>query len=163
MTTGYLHTLCGKIAAGKSTLAKELSSSPKTVLISEDEWLSRLFGPEMATIKDYVRCSARLRAVLAPHIAALLKAGLSVVVDFPANTPETRVWMKQLSEETGCDHTLHFLNVSDEICRERLRDRNTGGGHEFTVSDEQFEAITRHFVAPDPSEGFEIKEYREHD
>ncbi|WP_417668937.1 AAA family ATPase [Roseibium sp.] len=159
MTIGHLHLLAGKIAAGKSTLANELAKTPGTVLMSEDVWLSTLFGPEMASIKDYVRCSARLRDVMAPHVIDLLKAGVSVVLDFPANTPETRRWMKQVVDASGCHHTLHFLNMPDAVCKARLQDRNAVGGHEFTVSDEQFEAITRHFVAPSPDEGFQVKEY----
>lgn len=158
---GYLHILCGKIAAGKSTLARELSENPATVLLSEDEWLATLFGPEMASIKDYVRCSARLRAVIEPHLTSLLSTGVSVVLDYPANTPEMRAWMKRIIEATGCPHTLHYLNVSDETCRIRLRERNVGGQHPFSVSDEQFDAITRHFVPPAMEEGFVIREYRD--
>ena len=36
-----LHLVCGKIAAGKSTLANRLANAPATVLISEDYWMSR--------------------------------------------------------------------------------------------------------------------------
>lgn len=159
MTTGHLHILCGKIASGKSTLADKLSGNPATVLISEDVWLADLFGPEMVAIKDYVRCSARLRAVMEPHVVSLLSAGVSVVLDFPANTPNMRGWMKQIIVTAECSHTLHFLNVSDNVCRIRLQERNASGLHPFEVSDEQFEQITRHFIAPNAEEGFEIKEY----
>ena len=38
-----LHLVCGKIAAGKSTLTAELAAQPRTVLISEDFWTARLF------------------------------------------------------------------------------------------------------------------------
>jgi predicted kinase len=158
MTTGHLHILCGKIASGKSTLAGKLTAEPATLLISEDAWLADLFGPEMASIQDYVRCSARLRAVMEPHVVSLLKAGVSVVLDFPANTPDTRLWMRRVASAAGCAHTLHFLNVPDEVCKERLRQRNAAGLHPFSVSDEQFEAITRHFVPPQADEGFEIRE-----
>ncbi|WP_213990383.1 AAA family ATPase [Sodalis sp. dw_96] len=54
-----LHLLCGKIAAGKSTLAKELAFLPRTLIISEDQWLSRIYPNEMVTVDDYIRCSAR--------------------------------------------------------------------------------------------------------
>jgi predicted kinase len=55
-----LHLVCGKIAAGKSTLAAELASRPVTILISEDAWLSCLYKDEQKTIEDYVRNSRRL-------------------------------------------------------------------------------------------------------
>lgn len=46
-----LHLLCGKIAAGKSTLAKHLAARPATVLISEDHWNSTLFPDEIDLLK----------------------------------------------------------------------------------------------------------------
>jgi predicted kinase len=57
-TLTTLHLLCGKIASGKSTLAKELAAQPNTVIIDEDDWLAHLFPGEINTIDDYVRCAA---------------------------------------------------------------------------------------------------------
>lgn len=155
-----LHLLCGKIAAGKSTLATELAAFPLTLVISEDQWLARLYPDEMATVSDYVRCSARLRAAMGPHIGALLQAGVSVVLDFPANTLANRAWMRSLFATTGAAHRLHYLDVPDEICKARLRARNAGGEHAFAATDEQFDLITSHFVAPEPEEGFNIVVHR---
>src|ERR1700730_8170787 len=59
-----LYILCGKIAAGKSTLARRLAARPATLLVSEDHWTSSLFSGELKTIEDYGRCSARLRAAM---------------------------------------------------------------------------------------------------
>ena len=39
--------ICGKVAAGKSTLAARLAEAPGTILISEDHWTSRLFKEEL--------------------------------------------------------------------------------------------------------------------
>ncbi|MEX5925443.1 AAA family ATPase [Providencia hangzhouensis] len=36
-----LHFLCGKIASGKSTLAKQLANLPRTILLCEDEMACR--------------------------------------------------------------------------------------------------------------------------
>ncbi|MFM0073948.1 ATP-binding protein [Paraburkholderia sediminicola] len=101
-------------------------------------------------------------ATLADHIQSLLSAGASVVLDFPFNSTDTRAWGQSLFRTAGCDHRLHYLDVSDEICRARLRTRNASGEHPFQTSEAQYELITRHFVPPAPSEGFEIlcPEYR---
>lgn len=40
------------------------------------------------------------------------------------------------------------------MCKARLRARNARGEHPFQASDEAFEQITRHFVAPAAAEGF---------
>jgi predicted kinase len=93
-TTLYL--LCGKIAAGKSTLARRLAARPATLLITQDHWMSTLFPTEVRTIDDFARYSARLRAAIGPHIVDILRQGLSVVLDFPANTVTYRKWMRSL-------------------------------------------------------------------
>ena len=152
--------LCGKIAAGKSTLAAELARQPNTLLISEDFWTSRLFGPELKEVADYIRLAPRLRAAMGPHVTELLRAGLSVVLDFPANTCANRAWMKGIYEAAGVDHVLHFLDVPDEVCRERLRSRNAAGEHEFAATDAQFDEITSYFEPPSEAEGISFVFYR---
>ncbi|MBO6507163.1 MAG: ATP-binding protein [Roseibium sp.] len=152
-----LHLLCGKVAAGKSTLAKSLSSAPDTVLLQEDHWLSGLYAEELKTLKDYVSYSTRLRDTLHPHIVDLLKSGLSVVLDFQANTLESRQWMRKLFEEADCEHQLHVLDTPDDTCKTRLRARNASGAHEFQVSDEQFDKVSAFFQRPTGSEGFNIR------
>lgn len=73
-----LYLLCGKIGAGKSTLARRLASRPSTILISEDHWTSTLFADQLKTIEDYRRLSARLRAAMAPHIVDRVKEMLKI-------------------------------------------------------------------------------------
>jgi predicted kinase len=155
-STPTLYLLCGKIGSGKSTLARELASRPATLLISEDFWNSTLFADQLKTIEDYARLSARLRAAMAPHIVAILRQGLSVVLDFAGNTVRQRAWMRSVVDEAQVAHELHHLDVADEICKQRLRQRNASGTHEFQVSDEEYEQFTRHFVPPGPGEGFNV-------
>jgi len=151
-----LHLVCGKIASGKSTLARQLADKSKTILVSEDEWLSRLYPEDINTLNDYVRCTARLRDIMGNHIEQLLRAGNSVVLDFPANTPHTRNWMRDIFNNAGVSHCLHYLNVSDEECKIRLRRRNEEGSHRFSTSEKEFDTITQYFVAPSLSEGFNV-------
>lgn len=154
-----LHLLCGKIASGKSTLAASLSKSETTVCIVEDDWLNALYGSEMTTISDFVRCMTKLRGIMGPHIKSLLNAGTSVVLDFQANTIEARQWMKDLFDQTGADHILHVLDVSDDICLARLHARNAQGDHPFAATEEQFHRITAHFQMPSDDEGFNIQRH----
>jgi len=154
-----LHLLCGKIAAGKSTLAARLAAEPGTVLISEDAWLARLYPGEIRSLADYVRSAARLREAVAPHVESLLRHGLSVVLDFPANTPANRAWMRGIIDRSGAAHRLHYLDVPDATCRARLHRRNAAGGHDFTASDADFDTISSYFVAPSEDEGFEIRRH----
>lgn len=154
-----LHLVCGKIAAGKSTLTAELATAPGTILISEDMLLAALYPGAIASVADYVRCAARLREAVQGIIIDTLKAGCSVVLDFPANTVAGRSWMKTLAAAAGADHCLHYLDVSDEECKRRLRRRNEDRAHAFQTSDAEFDQITSYFVPPSLQEGFNVRRY----
>lgn len=151
-----LYLLCGKIASGKSTLSAALAAQSGGVTIAEDAWLAQLYADELNSVADYVRCAAKLRNALKPHVISLLRAGVSVVLDFPANTLSNREWMMSLIVESGAEHQLHYLKAEDELCKSRLRARNAAGQHDFAASDAQFELITRYFVEPRDEEGFNI-------
>jgi len=155
-----LYLLCGKIAAGKSTLARRLAARPATLLISEDHWTSNLFYDDLKTIEDYGRCSARLPAAMGPHVVDILQQGLSIVLDFPANTVSSRDWIRSLITQSGAAHELHLLDIPDAICRQRLRERNAGGEHPFQVSEAEYDLFTSYFAAPGPSEGFNVVVHR---
>lgn len=156
-----LYMLCGKIAAGKSTLARRLAERPATVLISEDHWNSSLFLEELKTIEDYSRYSARLANAMGPHVVALLKAGMSVVLDFQANTLARRRWMRDLFEAANAAHELHFLEITDATCKRRLLERNAASEHPFQVSGADYEVFTHYFVPPTPDEGLNVVVHKE--
>jgi predicted kinase len=153
---GTLHLVCGKIAAGKSTLCARLAAAPGTVLIEQDRWLKLLFGDALKEVEDYLRLAPKLNAAIGPHVVDLLRAGMDVVLDFPANTVRMRAWMKGLAEAAGAPHVLHLLDVPDEECRARLRQRNAQGAHDFAASDAQFDQITALFQPPAPEEGLNV-------
>lgn len=151
-----LHIICGKIGSGKSTLAAQLAAETRTVLIAEDAWLNALYAEELNTMSDYVRCSTRLRGIMGPHISGLLKAGLSVVLDYPANTVEQRNWMRSILADADAAHLLHLLDLPDDVCLAGLHARNAQGAHPFAVTDAQFHQFTKHFTRPSSGEGFDV-------
>lgn len=155
-SVGMLHCLCGKPASGKSTLGAHLAQDPGAIILSEDDWLARLFGDEMSTLADFVRNSDRLRAAIGPHVVALLQEGLTVILDFHANTIEARSWMRGLADAAGAECRLHYLDIPDAVCLSRLAERRARGDHPFTVTDEQFRRVAAHLVVPTEDEGLEI-------
>lgn len=148
--------VCGKIAAGKSTLLSHQVKEHNAILINQDEWLATLFPGEMKTLEDYVKYSSRLKQALGPHIVTLLQHGVSVALDFPANTVRDRLWLQSLYKAANVAHELHYLDMPDEVCKERLWVRNKSGKHQFTVNEEQFEQFTKYFQAPSKDEGFNL-------
>lgn len=156
-----LHFMCVKMASGKGTLSRRLAERHGAVLICEDIWLQQLYPDEIPGFDDYLARARRLKAVIAPHVAQLLRAGVSVMMDFPANVPAQRAWFRALLDETGADHVMHFVDTPRARCIEQLHRRNRDkppGSMAMTV--EQFEAISALFVPPAPEEGFTIRTYR---
>ena len=160
MTQPMLHLMSGKIASGKSTLAKSLASERSAILMSEDYWLSRLYPDQIHSVADYVRLARQIRVLVGPLVTDLLKAGVTVILDFPANTPEDRQWLCGLADAAEISHCFHYIEVDDETCRGRLHQRNGRAEHEFAASDAEFDLITSYFRAPDADEGIQIKIHR---
>ncbi len=151
-SSATLHFLCGKIASGKSTLAQQLVRGQQAVLLSEDTWLAALYPGQITQLADYIEKSRLLKSALELHLVTLLQKGITLVLDFPANTPEQRQWLKGLAEQAGCSYCCHVLNVSDEECKRRLAARNLSRENPFTTSAEQFDLITAHFSYPSEEE-----------
>ncbi|WP_296612357.1 ATP-binding protein [Sphingomonas sp.] len=156
MSAGALQLITGKIAAGKSTLSAKLAVETGGLVLAEDQWLATLYPAQITSLDDYRRESDRLRTAIAPLIVDLLKRGLTIILDFPANTIASRTWMRGLADAAGITATLHFLDLPDELCRQRLHARNAAGTHAYQASDAEFDQFTAHFVPPQADEGFAI-------
>lgn len=159
-TSAKLIFVCGKMAAGKSTLARDLADRENAVLLVQDDFLDTLFPGEITDIQKFVECYSRLKNALTPHICTLLSKGISVVLDFAAATKGQRVWFRELIESTNVAHELHFVDASDGLCKNQLRDRSKRlpAGTPWTT-DADFEAVNAHFQPPTEDERFNIVRY----
>ncbi|WP_375723672.1 ATP-binding protein [Arcobacter sp. KX21116] len=152
-----LYFMCGKMAAGKSTLSKKLAEENNAILLSEDEILKKLYPNEIKTIEDYIKYSRRLKDMMKNHIIELLNKGNSVVLDFPANTIIQREWFQKIFEESHVDHIMHYVKRSDDMCKMQLKKRNENLSKDEPLIDEStFDAITKYFQEPQENEGFNI-------
>ncbi|MCJ8280081.1 MAG: ATP-binding protein [Rivularia sp. ALOHA_DT_140] len=156
-----LHFLCGKMASGKSTLAKFLAEKNNAILIAEDVWLSQLYPEEINDFDGYIKYSRRLKSIFSQHIKDILLQGTSVVLDFPGNTPSQRNWFRSIFESVEVNHLLHYIIASDELCKQQLkiRSQDKPEASVFTT-EEEFAAITKYFQPPTPEEKFNIKTYQ---
>ena len=156
--TATLYCIYGTIAAGKTTLARKLAAQHGAVLLCEDEWLVRLEA-EIAGFEDFRKHARRLRAAIGPHVIELLRLGVSVVLDFAANTVNDRAWVRSLFEAGNAAHELHVIEAPDDVCRARLRVRNETkpeGLYFGFVPEETFEPVTRLLMPPAEAEGFNV-------
>lgn len=155
---GTLIFFCGKMGAGKSTKAQELSSATDTILLSEDEWLAAIYPEEITDLKDYLKYSSRLKPLLKQHIQNILNTGVSVVMDFPGNTEKQRLWFKSIIAEGDFPHKLIYLKANDTLCLQQIEQRRNSHPERAKFDTEEvFHQVTRHFQEPSDSEGFTIQ------
>ncbi|MEM7257758.1 MAG: ATP-binding protein [Pseudomonadota bacterium] len=152
-----LHLLCGKMAAGKSTLDASVAQRENLLLVSEDKLLATLYPAEITDVTGYVKYSKRLHHALENILVQLLQQGNSMVMDFPANTAAQRAWLVGLANAAGVSHQLHYIDLPDDVCKAQLQKRAEAQPERAaTDTVAMFDAITRYFEAPDKSEGINI-------
>ena len=158
---GKLFFLCGKMATGKSTLARQLAARENAMLFEQDHWVETLFPHMIVNVATYIEYSGRINRLIAPIVVDVLKRGTSVVMDFPGNTVNQRAWFRSIIDQAGAQHELHFVDTPDDVCKAQLKARSAHlpPGTKWTT-DEDFELISSHFRAPSPDEGFNVVLHR---
>jgi len=155
---GTLIFFTGKMGAGKSTKSKQVSQERNAVLISEDEWLSKLYPNQITSFDDYLHYSSLLKPLVKSHVLDILKTGTSVVMDFPANTVNQRKWFKELITEANAPNELIYLNVNSDICLRQIEKRRLEQPERAIYDTESmFIEVTQYFQEPEQSEGFNLQ------
>lgn len=156
-TTAKLFFVCGKMAAGKSTLARELARRENAMLFEQDDWVETLFPNMIVNVATYLEYSGRINRIVAPIVVDVLRRGTSVVLDFPGNTRNQRAWFRAIIDQAGVEHELHFVDTPDDVCKAQLKARSAHlpPGTKWTT-EEDFDLIASHFRAPEHDEAFTI-------
>ena len=154
---GLLTFFCGKMGAGKSTKSSEIAIERNAVLLAEDEWLESIYPNTIASLKDYVEYSNRLKPQIKKLAQSILLTGTDVVMDFPANTVTQRNWLRSIFSEIEAPHNLVYINLSNEDCLRQIEKRRIEEPQRAkTDTIEMFEHVTQYFVEPKSHEGFNI-------
>lgn len=147
------------MAAGKSTLSNQIAEREGAILLSQDELLDALFPGAVDSLRSFDAYSKRIQAALTPLVCALLSKGVSVVLDFPANTKGQRAWFRQLLDVSHAAHELHLIVASDELCKRQLQQRSAQRrlppGTKWTTAAD-FDEVTAYFDPPSAEEGFHV-------
>ena len=148
--------LCGKMAAGKSTLSRQLAERENAVLLVQDEFLERLYPGEIVDIPGFLKYSSRLRDALGPHIRHCCP---------PASRSSSISQATQEASELGSASYLRPLeptmssisSMPQTIWQRQLKERSKGlpAGTAWTT-DAEFDAITAFFEPPSIEEHFNI-------
>jgi predicted kinase len=152
-----LNVIFGPCGAGKTTYARTFARRERAVAFILDDWMARLFGPDMPEPLEYEwmlervgRCEAQIWSLAAATIAA----GTPVILDIGLMRRADRDRVRQIAEGAELDLVFHFVDAPSEVRRARVADRNVVKGDSFAieVTPDLFEFIEGVYEAPEPHE-----------
>ena len=114
---------CGKICCGKTTYAQKLCKENNAILLSVDEITLALFGRDAGENHDaYVE---RAEKYLFGKSIEIIESGINVVLDWGFWTKEERVYAKEFYKSKNIECEFHYIEISDETWKARLKKRNS--------------------------------------
>ena len=152
-----LHVIFGPCGAGKTTYAHTFARREGAVAFILDDWMARLFGPDIPEPIEYQwmlervgRCEAQIWSAA----AAVMAAGTSVIFDIGLMRRSDRARVREIAEGAGLPLQFHFVDAPQEVRRARVAGRNTIRGESFAieVSPDMFEFIEGVYEPPEPDE-----------
>ncbi|CAB1057737.1 hypothetical protein D1BOALGB6SA_2492 [Olavius sp. associated proteobacterium Delta 1] len=155
---GTLIFFCGKMGSGKSTKSHKIAREMGAVLLSEDEWLAAIYPDEIINFDSYLKYSSRIKPLLKSHVRNILNTGVTVVMDFPANTKNQRQWFKEIYSEHKIPHKLVYLEASDQLCLKQIEQRRIANPERQNFDTEEvFYQVNSYFQPPSVNEAFNIE------
>ena len=152
-----LNVIFGPCGAGKTTYAQTFARREKAVAFILDEWMARMFGPDMPEpiaydwmVERVARCEAQIWSVA----AGVLATGTSVILDIGLMRKADRARVREIAEATGLPLQFHFVDAPQETRRARVAGRNVVRGENFAieVSPDMFDFIEGVYEPPEPDE-----------
>ena len=117
-----VYLICGKICCGKTTYAQKLCAENDAVLLSVDEITLALFGQHCGDKHDdYVE---RTQNYLFNKSLELIEVGVNAILDWGFWMKEERDYAREFYNSRNIDCEFHYIDISDETWKVRLKKRN---------------------------------------
>jgi predicted kinase len=164
LTVGYvaamstlLHVIFGPQGAGKSTYALDLARRAPAVHFPLDDWMARMFGPDMPDPLEFdwmMDRVARYEAQIWSTAAAVMAAGTSAALDLGLMRKADRARVREIAAACGLPLQFHFVTAPLDVRRARVLQRNEvkGEGFNLVVTPQMFDFMERVYEAPDAAE-----------
>ncbi len=152
-----LNVIFGPCGAGKTTYAHAFARRERAVAFILDDWMARMFGPDMPDPLEYewmLERVGRCEAQIWSNAAAVLAAGTPVILDIGLMRRADRARVREIAEATGLRLQFHFVDAPQDVRRARVLDRNEvrGEGFAIAVSPDMFDFIEGVYEAPESDE-----------
>ena len=139
-----LHLTVGLPGVGKTTLAREPGRATGALRLTPDEWMAPLFGHSDAGGKRDV---LEGRLIWVAH--QVLRAGVSVILDFGCWSPDERYSLRAIADLAGADFGLHYVTLPEDERRRRATTRwSESPAETFEMTPEDHERFRTLFRPP---------------
>jgi uncharacterized glyoxalase superfamily protein PhnB/predicted kinase len=154
---GKVHLVLGPVGAGKSTYAQELAGGGRTVRLTLDDWMTRLFRPDRPDAEVmtwYVERAARCVEQIWRVALEVTTTGTDAVLEIGLIRRQQREHFYRRLDATGLDLEIHVLDADRAVRRERVLERNRARGDTFSmeVPPDVFELASDMWEPPDEGE-----------
>jgi predicted kinase len=152
-----LHVIFGPSGAGKTTYAHTFARREGAVAFVLDDWMARMFAPDMPEPVEYEwmidrvqRCEAQIWSTA----AACLAVGTSVILDIGLMRRADRDRVREIAQAAELPLQFHFVTASTEARRARVAERTVVRGENFAieVTPELFDFVEGVYEPPGPGE-----------
>ena len=155
--TATLNVIYGPSGAGKTTYANAFARREHAVAFILDEWMARLFGPDIPAQVEYpwlVERVGRCEAQIWSTVAAVMAAGTSVILDLGLMRKADRDRIREIAEAVELPLQWHYVTADQAARRARVAERTQVHGKSFAlqVTPDMFEFVEGVFEAPSPEE-----------
>ena len=154
--------LCGKIASGKTSMAKKIMEQEKAVILSIDDVMLKLYD---GCLKEaHNQTASRIVDYFLTLIPDLLRQDISCILDYGFWTKEERKQLIRKLKEKELAYELIYLQVDDEVRKQRLFERNQLNaqkeGRQYIIEGGLLERLDQRFEEPTAEEEFQVIEVR---
>jgi predicted kinase len=155
--TATLHVIFGPSGAGKTTYAHAFARREGAVAFVLDEWMARLFAPDMPQQVEYdwlVERVGRCEAQIWSTAAAVLATGVSVVLDLGLMRKADRNRVREIAEAVDLPAQWHYVTAAEDVRRARVAERTRVHGQSLPLqaTPDMFAFVEGVFEAPDAAE-----------
>lgn len=144
-----LYIIQGFIGSGKTTFSKKLSNETGSIRLNPDELVCNMFSYD-EYMNNWDNCFKSAMDIIWDKTKQYLKQNKSVILDMGFWLKEDRDYARLIARECGGDVIHYFLNVPDEILKQRiLMDRPFEWARKHL---DNFEINKSKFVLPEEDE-----------
>ncbi len=146
-----VYLICGKICSGKSYYSKKLKEKMNSVILSPDEATYDLIRNEQGEFYN-VFCD-RLLNYLNKKAVEIVNAGANVIYERGLWNKAERDNVKQFFKENNIETELHYIYMSDDVWKKRIKERNKRvkegkGGSDFYLDEGLMKKLVSKFEEP---------------